>query len=382
MGFDIGILLSDGWLYVAIYLYLFVLAFLESCKKLSTAKGVFALISMWIFSLFIGLRWETGTDWTPYKELFDSIELDWTFLLNVYHFDVGYVLFNALVRMFSDSYTVFLLINSFVTIYVLYRLIRKLSPHPNLSWYLFFSAFMIAQFMGSNRRMMAMVFLLWGFYYLFDRQKLKYLLMVGLAFLFHRSAVIALVLLFIPREMFSRWSVVVMLFAAFIVGAAQLPAKGMELLGNSLSGFLNIPLVDKMVYYSETSDQHMVKTGVAAVIQIILAVGKRSLFLLFYFYIIGRNKIDPLTGWLFNIYIIGFVGYLFFMGSFFYMLTAFFAIVEVLLVGRMFSYAKERVKIGVLFFMLFYGLFQTMSSLSAYPDLYMPYQSIFNIGIR
>ena len=125
-------------------------------------------------------------DWNrlglSYKELFDSLELHWSFLINVYHFDIGYVLFNAAVKLFTENYTLFLLINSFLTIYVLYRLLIKISPYPNLSLLVFYSTFMIAQFMGSNRRMMAMVFILWSFYYLYQQQKRSYVLMLILAF--------------------------------------------------------------------------------------------------------------------------------------------------------------------------------------------------------
>ncbi|EXY98063.1 hypothetical protein M081_4974, partial [Bacteroides fragilis str. 3998 T(B) 4] len=35
--------------------------------------------------------------------------------------------------------------------------------------------------------MMAMVFILWSFYYLYQQQKRSYVLMLILAFLFHRS---------------------------------------------------------------------------------------------------------------------------------------------------------------------------------------------------
>lgn len=164
----IEILLSQGTVYVIIYIYLFCLALLESSQYFSLFKRETVLFSSYILLLFIGLRWETGTDWLSYKELFDSLELHWSFLINVYHFDIGYVLFNAAVKLFTENYTLFLLINSFLTIYVLYRLLIKISPYPNLSLLVFYSTFMIAQFMGSNRRMMAMVFILWSFYYLYQ----------------------------------------------------------------------------------------------------------------------------------------------------------------------------------------------------------------------
>src|SRR5688572_25618549 len=101
----LGRLFSDGYIYLFTYLWLYIIAVLEASNELNRYKIVFATFTFVYLTLFTGLRWETGTDWDSYKELFDTIEFNWTFLLNVYAFDLGYVLFNALVRTFTDNYT-------------------------------------------------------------------------------------------------------------------------------------------------------------------------------------------------------------------------------------------------------------------------------------
>lgn len=372
----IGILLSDGWAYVAIWLYLFGAVVLESSRGISQWKRIVALGTMWLFTLFIGLRWQTGTDWSSYKTLFDGLETSWSFLLNVYHFDLGYVLFNGLVKLFTDSYTVFLLINSFITIWVLWRLIRRVSPYPNISWFFFYSAFMISQFMGSNRRMMAMVFLLWAFYWLYERRRTGFFLLVGLAFLFHRSAIVGLGALLIPFDMWKRRRVVLALLCCLVVGLLQVPAKVVDMLSGALAGFTGNPLIEKLVFYNETGDQHLVSSMGSLVIQTVLALGKRCVFLMFYFYVAGRNNIDRLTGWFFNIYIVAFSGYLLFVGSFFQMLTAYFALIEVLLLGRMYGFTDVKTKQVALVVIFLYSFAQLLSALNVYPDLYMPYRSV------
>lgn len=346
---------------------------LESSKYFRPYRKQLCLISTWLIIVFIGSRWCTGTDWNSYKELFDTLELDWTFLVNVYHFDFGYVLFNAIVKIFTDNYTLFLLINSFVTIYSLGRLLQKTSPYPSLSLFVFYSAFMIAQFMGSNRRMMAMVFILWSFYYLYERRKLAFVIMISLAFLFHRSALICLLALFIPREIISIKKTISMLLFSLFIGLLQLPAKMIELAGNILSVIVNNPIVEKMVFYSETNDEHLATSTGSVFISTTLAVVKRSVFLAFYFYIIRHNILDKFTQYLYNIYIIAFCGYLFFIGSFFQMLTAFFALVEIILISRMYSYVNERTKIILLSIIFLYSVLQLLNALNVYPELYFPY---------
>ena len=373
----ISILFTEGTLYLVFFVYLFFIALFDSSKQYHKLKIPMAFITMILMSLFIGLRWETGTDWFSYKQLFDDLELDWTFLMNVYHFDIGYVIFNAVVRVISDNYTVFLLVNSFITIYFLYKLLVKWSDYPNLSLFIFYSAFMLSQFMGSNRRMMAIVFLLWAFYYLWENKKKSFLLMVFIAFLFHRSSIVGLVLLYMPREMFSIKKSILALFLAFIIGISELPFMLINDVGMILSSFISHPIIDSILYYGETGGDHLVSSTGSLVLQTVLAVTKRSLFLLFYIYIIRKNVIDKLTGFIFNIYLIGFIGYLCTVGTFFQMVTAYFAIIEIILVSRMYGYASVRTKSVFLIFCLLYGFIQLLSVLNIYPELYMPYYFTF-----
>lgn len=366
-------LFTQGWIYVIVYIYLFVMIWLESGKTISIFKKITALISIWILILFIGFRWETGTDWFPYKELFDTIQIDWTFLVNIYHFDLGYVFLNAIVRLFTDNYTLFLIVDSFIALYLLYRLVIKISPYPNLSVFLFYSAFMIAQFMGSNRRMIAMVFVLWAFYFFYEYKKKYFFGSILLAFLFHRSSLISLGIIFISRKIFTIKQTLIILSFSLLIGLFRLPVRFLELIGTMFSGLVGNPIIEKIVFYSESGDEHLVNSTGSLLISTVLAIIKRSVFLLFYFYVIRNNNIDKLTGYLYNIYIVGFAGYLLFIGSFFQIMSAFFALVEVILIGRMYIYTVKTFRIFALIVIGVYGFLQMINALYVYPDLYMPY---------
>jgi hypothetical protein len=375
---SISTIFSDGLLYVGLFLYFFAAALLESSKQFSWAKKYFVALSMYIMALFIGLRWETGTDWDNYKNLFDTLQLKWSFLFNVHHFDIGYVLFNALIKLFTDSYTIFLLANSFVTIYLLYRFVRKNSPCPNLSLFFFYSAFMIAQFMGSNRRMMAMVFLLWAFYYLFEGCRKKYFALVLLAFLFHNSAIVGLLVLLVPKKMYSVRNVLIIWGCCFIAGLLQLPFKAIALSGDLLSKETDSYLVEKIVYYSQTNDQHLATSTGSVAIQTTLALAKRGVFLIFYWGIAQKHAIDKLSIYFFNIYVLGLGGYLLLTGTIFQVLTAYFALIEIVLLGRMYSYTSASTKIVMLGGLFALTGMQLISALNVYPKLYMPYISCFS----
>lgn len=369
----IKILCTEGYIYLILFFYLWCNVILESSIQTSQYKNYFFIISSTILALFIGVRWETGTDWTPYKDLFDTLQLDWSFLFNIYHFDIGYVLFNAFIKLFTENYTIFLICNSSITIFFLSKLIIKISPYPNLSLLFFYTNFMIAQFMGSNRRMMAMVFILWFFYYIYiQRKKLSYL-NLGISFLFHRSAIATIFSYYIPKKAFSLQQTIIILLISFIIGILQIPARFIEVAGNFLALFINNPIVEKMVFYSENNEDHLVYGTGSLIISTVLAVAKRSILLTFYIYIIKKNHIDQLTQFLYNIYIIGFAGYFFFIGSFFQMLTAYLAFIEILLIGKMYSYTNGKIKLIFCILISIYGILQMSNALNVYPELYIPY---------
>lgn len=179
----INLILENGHLYLFLLLYLWLFVVLESSQKFSYYKKFSFLLSSFILFLVIGCRWETGTDWNSYLLLFQEIKIDLSFLLMANSFDVGYLFFNAIIRVFTDNYVLFLLINSGITIFLLSKLLNKISPYPNLSLFFFYTNFMISHFMGSNRRMMSLVFVLWMFYFIYQNKRMVYYILgAGICF--------------------------------------------------------------------------------------------------------------------------------------------------------------------------------------------------------
>lgn len=371
-------LFSDGLIYLLISFYFFLLVILENVSTFSKYRYVFATISFIILILFTGLRWETGTDWDSYKDLFDSIEFNWSFLLNVYSFDIGYVFFNALLKLTTNNYSIFILIDSALALLLLMNFINKYSPNPNLSIFVFYNAFFVAQFMGSNRRIIALVFSLYTFSAIFEKKKKLTFVNSTLSFSFHRSSLATLIALYIPKIRFTLGKTVAIILFGLILGIPQLPAIIVGNIGKFFLTLINNPIFEKTAFYA---DNIATSENVDPVAMTILSTVKRSIFLIFYFIIIFKKngKLDLLTDFFFNIYIFGFFLYVALNGSTIYqMLSTYFTFIELVLIGRMWSYAKGDLKIIFLIFLFFYGFIQLLSSLNAYPELYMPYKSYFN----
>lgn len=369
-------LFTDGGAYLLLLLYLLALVWFESSKQGSKYKYVTLGLTTAVLTLFIGLRWETGTDWVPYKELFDTLQLNWTFLINIYHFDIGYVIFNAIIKFFTNNYSIFLLADAALAIGLLAYLLNKISFYPNLSLLLFYTNFMIAQFMGSNRRMISMVLILWSLYYIATSKRNKSILFTVFAFLFHRASIISLLAFLIPKQLISIHKTIILLLSAFVIGIAQIPARIIEFAVKHLDNLTHIPIVEAMAFYSENGEEHLATSSGSIVIATTFAVIKRGIFIFFYSYIIKHNKVDPLTIFFYNVYIISFTGYLLFVGSFFQMLTAFFAFAEIILIGRIYRYTNIFQKKILCFTIIFFCILQINNALNIYPDLYLPYKSI------
>lgn len=188
-----------------------------------------------------------------------------------------------------------------------------------------------------------------------------------------RSALVNIVSVFVSRKIFSLQRTIFFLILALLIGVFQLPIKMMEYAGKLLSTIINNPIVDKMLVYSDTEDAAMTYSTGSLLLSTTLAVIKRSILLSFYIYVFKKSKVDPMTCFFYNLYVIGFIGYLCFIGSFFQILTTYFALIEIVLVARIYSYTSGRLKTVFCLVLGLYGFLQLVNALSIYPDLYIPY---------
>lgn len=136
-----------------------------------------------------------------------------------------------------------------------------------------------------------------------------------------------------------------------------------------------------MLFYSETSDEH-VPENVDPKTQMLLSFLKRSVFLAFYFWTIKKRNglLDSFTDFIFNVYIVGFVLYLLLNGSpIFQMLSTYFTFIEIVLIGRIWHYGGKYERLVFLIVLAFYGFFQLLNSVNAYPELFMPYRSFLKL---
>ncbi len=109
----------------------------------------------------------------------------------------GYFFLNKICAYFSDSYHLVLLVTGTLSWGAFYYYIVKNSQAPRLSIILFFLSFNYFHQFNTMRQFIACGIVLCGFKYIYNRNFIKYLLTVLIAFLFHKIAIITIVFYFL-----------------------------------------------------------------------------------------------------------------------------------------------------------------------------------------
>lgn len=195
-----------------------------------------------IYTLFWGLRYDVGTDYLSYKDIYDYS----------YYYDrieFGYIFINGVLNKLGFSYVSIFIVTSFISIVSLYA-IGKNENKLFLTFLVFFYFTTSLVFFAQNgiRQMLALSFI----YLLISRlrENNNYILLLILAFFaysVHKSAIIPILLillLFIIRKVYINKYIVIMtlVFVTFY--------------GSSLSGLIysNVSLISAFFNYSNYGD--------------------------------------------------------------------------------------------------------------------------------
>ena len=118
--------------YFFIFFILLLLSFCEifSLKRKITIKILSIII--FVFFIFSFIRWETGTDWQSYYDVFKSIKEPWVMKEDVYslEFESGFMFLNHLAKSISDSYTIMLFLQGAILFFCLNTSLVKYSLYP------------------------------------------------------------------------------------------------------------------------------------------------------------------------------------------------------------------------------------------------------------
>lgn len=356
------------FIYIFTILSLFIFSIVEVFGKNDKIKKNLLLLSYILLVFVTGLRWETGTDWEPYKETFELVNSfqDAAFFTLI---EKGYLFLIGFVKLFTDNYTIFLIIHAVIYYFLLLKSIPQLVPYPQLAILLFFCSTM--GMMGSNRQLLALGLCFLALVYLLENKKWLFFIFVFLASLFHTTALLFLIFFFFNRK-FKTPVLYISVIVAVIIGYSPMPIKIFSLFGG-----INELASAKTSIYLESAKEVMQDAQ-----QSILGLIKRVLFLVVFIWM--RDKISkkiPSYNLLLNGYVFGVIFYFLFSQSLLVMISRgsfyFNAMEPLLLSSTLLLVRKDFDKLIVLFVMLILSFFIFFQSISSYSDIFIPYKGIF-----
>ena len=163
-------------------------SFFNSNFKKKELITVLVLIFGIIF--FDGLRWEMGTDWTNYLNNFQKIQIRWT-----PGFEFGFQYYTHLISLFTENYSVYLVITSFLFYSGIFYYSYKISGNSFITLFLLFAT--ITWYSGGMRQMLACAIFVISLKYIINRN-LKYFLIISfLGLSFHLTFIVLVPFYFI-----------------------------------------------------------------------------------------------------------------------------------------------------------------------------------------
>jgi len=362
-------------MYIIVIIVLSILAFFEIFNREITDKYklLFAFICISLLIFQDGFRWETGTDWTIYKNYFERLTLDYEWNTgDSEEFDLGYVFFCYIIRLFTDNYTFFLVLYAVVFYSVFFYFIFKLSDSPFVSLLLFYMV--TVYYMGMNRQFMAMEFYVIGLIFLTKGNKKGFLLCLFVGFFFHKTIILGLLSLFVNKKIPNYILITVLCIVSLI----------------ALSGIINrLPLEIFSIFGEQSSDKMEMYTNQtevsASLLNSILALCRKLIWIVPL--MVFENRLNKSNAYylFFNLYFIGALFYILFNGTILQVFVAraliYFNLMEIFLVPYVLSLLKQNYgKLLVMFLIVayvFFNVYKGFSGLGENNDYFVPYKGLF-----
>lgn len=351
-----------------------ILAFISFVEVfgLKKADGIilFSVLSFFLFLLSF-LRWETGTDWDAYFDFFEN-STDW-FLDS--EFEWGFARLNELVRSCFDNYT-FLL---FVLASILYAFqnigILNYSPYPITSLLVLWSTTFCNIFFV--RQTVAIAILFFSIKYIEEKKFWKFLLLIGLAMLFHRTSLIFIFAWWIYSLRLRPVTLWIYVAGSFFLSIAL--GKLFENLGELAGGVVQ----QKIDFY--LSDSENTFGGKTPMSQIIIKGFANKIFIFAIVNLMFKKivKSEPQFYGYFNLYWAGIIIYFstISLSLALVRLSLVYDMVLIILIPFILKYTSNLYLKFFLFIMfVFYLLARLYIALTGnYLELYVPFKTIFGV---
>lgn len=366
---------------LSIAFFLLPFVFLDKTIKKNSKKILVICFS--IILIFFGtVRWQTGTDWNSYYYFFLSATHYEIATQSAQSFELGYSLLNLWVNNTFQSYTAFLFIFTSLTVYLKIKVLtsKQFLSFSLLGFYIYYCMF-IGDIV-SNRQSLAISLTFFSLFFVIKRKLVPFLLVICLAMLIHRTAIIFIPAYFFYKQDFKQKTLMGIFTITMMLGVV------LNSLDISMSNFSFLPGVNFLAEYNERANIYLEvgQTSYGSVdssTSYILGYIKKCLIFI-PIIILHRNNFNVYSR-LLNITVVGSAIY-FILGSMsseFKRLAAYFDIIEMLVVPYyLYSIKGKLTKYTVIFIYCVMYFSKLYTLVINYWDLYNPFYTIFDSYIN
>lgn len=220
-------------IYVAILFWIFISIFInfDSSKR---RKKIFVIITFTALTIISMLRsWQVGVDTEQYYRNFRYITyLDWT-QYDILRYEFGFFALSKVLSYFSINPYILIRVSSLIIIPSVGYFIYRYSKNVVISTFLYITLNAYSFNMTGMRQSLAIVFILYGFDSLINEKYGKYIIFIMIASLFHSSAIVLIVLIFIIKIPYNKNSYRKNIF---IIGICFIFYKYLFLVATSILG--------------------------------------------------------------------------------------------------------------------------------------------------
>lgn len=165
-------------------------------EKLNKQFTILAILP--IFLLFVLRDKYIGADTIGYVRFFQVDIRRFSFYMlfqeDVMRFEIGFRLYVKLISLITNNYTIYFLINGIIIFGTLLCFSFKYTKNPFLFFFLFITLGTYSFLETGLRQALAMMICLWSVDFIKDRKPIRFILTVILAYFFHKSAMIFVIL--------------------------------------------------------------------------------------------------------------------------------------------------------------------------------------------
>ena len=187
------------------YIFLFVIVIFLA--KLGQKRKIFRVLLFIVMSLFVGLRRGVGTDYEEYSNLYvfqgDYLEAGFSYIL-------------LLLNQYGFSVTWFFFVIAAMSYFFMYKAVETTPVFKRFSVLVMLSLLSLSFLCNGIRQGLAICIFLYAFHFIQERKAIPYFVCIMLAFLFHKSILIAIPLYFLSDNYLSKRLYILIYLISFV----------------------------------------------------------------------------------------------------------------------------------------------------------------------